>query len=428
MRYICDTDTFIKNNKKIAYFLGFILLFFNYHPSLNFIITGIVAFMVLFAPLNISIIIYLFLFPWELTLFLPAVGSVNIVIALLVVSKILIQAYRGQKIGLTRSNILLLPFISIYAITNFLKYNYSIAGFGVLFDVVILIYLYRLKKENYDQFWRSVFNVYIISTLFACGYGILHYTFKDRWIPAIGYVPQFYGTLGTSRMAMVINIAILFALVLQFTKIKKFLILTFLYIMLFMTISVAGFGTNIVVLLYYFLVIYPAKKGRSKYFSKYMLRILQAILLLMLVILLLFAIKGRIQIIDIMFTRASTVIDRLSIRETDKALSGRVNIYKDYRKTFYNLAVFEKIFGLGCFSPYEALGFSRYSHNSFIDLLFLGGFFLLFCFIVFLIYLTLEERKKKYFNVILLMRIILFINGLNVSMLTAGFWYFWLFI
>jgi hypothetical protein len=124
----------------------------------------------------------------------------------------------------------------------------------------------------------------------------------------------------------------------------------------------------------------------------------------------------------------NVVINRLLTGETDRALSGRVDIYSNYIQVFNSLTAFEKIFGLGCFSPYEALGFSRYSHNSFIDLLFLGGYFLLFCFIFLVIYLILKERKTKYFKVILLMKIILIINGLNVSMLTAGFWYFWLFI
>ena len=427
MRHINNTDTFIEKNKRLTYILGFIFLFFNYNISLNYIITGIVSLLVLLVPLNYSIMIYLFLFPWELSLALPKSGALNTLVALIVVFKILLKAFKGQKIGLTKVNILLIPFISIYTFKDLLIYN-SKAGFGILMDIIILIYVYKLKKENNDIFWETVFNIYIISTLFACGYGILHNTFNDRWITGIGYVPQFYGTLGTSRMAMVINIAILFTLVLKFDKIRKFLTLSFLYIMLFMTISMAGFGTNIGALLYYFFVIYPAREGRLKYSKKYLLRFVQAILLFILIILLLFLLKDRIGIIDVMFTRVNVVINRLLTGETDRALSGRVDIYSNYIQVFNSLTAFEKIFGLGCFSPYEALGFSRYSHNSFIDLLFLGGYFLLFCFIFLVIYLILKEGKTKYFKVILLMKIILIINGLNVSMLTAGFWYFWLFI
>ena len=37
-------------------------------------------------------------------------------------------------------------------------------------DIIILIYVYKLKKIMI--YFETVFNIYIISTLFACGYGI----------------------------------------------------------------------------------------------------------------------------------------------------------------------------------------------------------------------------------------------------------------
>lgn len=98
MRHINNTDTFIEKNKRLTYILGFIFLFFNYNISLNYIITGIVSLLVLLVPLNYSIMIYLFLFPWELSLALPKSGALNTLVALIVVFKILLKAFKGQKL------------------------------------------------------------------------------------------------------------------------------------------------------------------------------------------------------------------------------------------------------------------------------------------------------------------------------------------
>ena len=123
MRHINNTDTFIEKNKRLTYILGFIFLFFNYNISLNYIITGIVSLLVLLVPLELFNYDLSFSFPWELSLALPKSGALNTLVALIVVFKILLKAFKGQKIGLTKVNILLIPFISIYTFKDLLIYN-----------------------------------------------------------------------------------------------------------------------------------------------------------------------------------------------------------------------------------------------------------------------------------------------------------------
>ena len=409
-------------DKSIAFLLGVILLFFNFFMPTNILITGIIAILVLTMPLDRSVIIYLFLFPWEHSLSIPVLGTVNTLIAIIIVTKLLCAAYKGVNCGFTKYNVLLLLFLSIYALINFVLYQ-SIAGFGVLLDAFILIYIYKLKKEN-KEFWETVFTIYIISTLFACGYGILHNTFKSRWISGLGYVPQFHGTVGTSRMAIFINMAILFTLTLQYSKVRKALLLVFLYVMLLLTISMAGFIVNVMLIIYYLFFIYPNK-------DKKRIKLIQAIIILILFITIFsvfYVFKDNIIIVNAMYTRVRDVINNFLLGQANKATSGRVDIYLGYMTKFTEMDLLNKVFGVGSFSPYHAFGFEKYSHNTYIDLLYLGGYCLLLCFTALFVYLIYKERNNKYFRTILFMKIILLINAVNVSMLTSGFWYLWVFL
>jgi len=425
-KYINSENVFLKSNIKTAYFLSVILLLYNYNSAINFLIIATIAFIIILLPLEQAIIIYLFLTPWEFLITLPMIGTLTTLVAVLVLLKLLMRIFKSSSCGFTRLNILCLLIIFIYSIINLIIYK-SMASFGILTDLVIIIYIYKIKSKKYNEFWETIFNIYIISCVFACLHGVLYNNFADRWVSGLGYVKQFYGTVGTSRMAIFINIAILFTLILDYSKIKKIILLAFLYIMLFLSLSIAGLGINIFIIVLYVFVLSP-KISSNLHKQKSISRYFGTIIIFILFLISLYLLKDRISIIQSIFTRAENIVNDLLIGETDRALSGRESIFNTYIYAFSKLNIFNKIFGLGCFSPYSALGFLRYSHNTYIDLLFLGGFFLFFLFILSLFYLLYKQRNKKYFHVILLLKLIILINGLNVSMLTAGFWYIWLFI
>ena len=417
------------NTVRIAsYILGFLLMFFNFNVILNLFIAMVVVVFALLLPLSYVLFLYLFLFQWELSLSLPVIGTLNTLVAIVLFIRLLLNyGFRHISIGLNKLNIVLLSILSMYSLVDLLVHK-SIAGLGVLLDFIILIYVYRVKRENHDLFWTIVFRLYITSIIFACIYGIIHNNFNMRWISGLGRVPQFYGTVGTSRMALLINIAILLTLIVpSFTRTKKVLVLLFLYTMLIMTISLAGLVTNILIAFYYMFIIYP-KIGEKHYNRRSALRSLQSVAIMILLICLLYVIIDEIPFMSPIIARVTNVINWLSRGDVDRAVTGRASILDSYLYAFKKLPIVNKLFGLGCFSSYSALGFEYYSHNSFIDLLFLGGFFLLTLFILLLVYTVHREWHTKYFDVIFLMKIILLINGLNVSMLTAGFWYFWVFI
>ncbi len=420
--------TSVNITMRIPYIIGFLLMFYNLSIILNLFIAIIVVAFVLMLPLNSALLLYLFLFPWEFSLTLPVVGTLNTLVAIVLSFKMLVNyAFRRIGVGLNKLNIPLLSILSVYSIVDLMVHK-SIAGFGVLLDAIILIYIHKIKRENRDQFWAIVFRSYVISVILACIYGVIHNSFNPRWISGIGFVPQFYGTVGTSRMALLINIAILFTLVIpSYSKTKKALILLFLYPMLFMTISMAGLGSNLIVVLYYLFIIYP-RIGERNLKRRSAFRSLQTSVILMLIVFLLYVFGDSIPFVSPVVARATRVINWLSSGDIDRATSGRAIILDSYLDVFRHLPLVNRLFGLGCFSSFSVLGFVDYSHNSFIDLLFLGGFFLLTWFILLLAYIIHRERDSEYFDVVLLMKAILIINGFNVSMLTAGFWYFWVFI
>ena len=92
------TVTSVNITMGIPYIIGFLLMFYNLSIILNLFIAIIVVAFVLMLPLNSALLLYLFLFPWEFSLTLPVVGTLNTLVAIVLSFKMLVN-YAFRRIG-----------------------------------------------------------------------------------------------------------------------------------------------------------------------------------------------------------------------------------------------------------------------------------------------------------------------------------------
>lgn len=419
---------------KFIFIMCIISLFYNFNSIVNLLIVLTIMYLVSVASLNKSILIYLAFTLWE-NVFPLKIGSLGLLIELVIVFKIIIIFLKqGYVKKIKVRYIVLFIFISVYACADLLYYK-SISGIGVMLDILIVIQISYIIEEKYSMFWNDVFNIYIISCFFACIYGLLHKAFLPRWIAGIGEVVQFYGTIGTSRMAMFINIAILFTLSGNYSKRNKVLLLIFFYVMLFSTVSMAGIAVNIVIILLYYLndilqSISVCFKRRS--INKTLLKVTFTILILVGITMSIVSIREKIPVFNNILTRVENVLKDFSEGDIYSATSGRDSIGDVYINEFEKLEPINKIIGTGSIIPVRyvqsKIGYDKYSHNTFIDMLFWGGYLSIVLFIMYLMINLWGQRKKKYFKKIFLMKLILLTNALNVSILNAVYFYIWILI
>lgn len=434
MNYINNRDDMCSKNFNNIFFICIISLFYNFNSIVNIAIIILIVSIVIKETLNNSILIYLALTPWEFV-FSLGIGSLSLIIQIIIVYKILLYVLkRGKLFAIRKRHICLIFILSVYGVIGLL-YNKTLSSIGLVPDAIIISYLFNVINEKYELFWDYIFKSYVISCVFGCLYGIMHNAFLPRWLPGIGYVRQFCGTIGTSRMAIFINISILFVIFIKMKKIYKGLLLIYLYYMLFITISMSGIVTNLLMIIcIYFYNIYLKYKNISnrRDIIKLLTKPVIAILILIFLSLSVIKLKDYFPVINNMITRVDSVYKDFKDGNLDAATSGRNEISDIYMTEYEKLNLFNKFFGLGSATSVEYIkertGFDNYSHNSMIDLLFFGGIFMLIIFIMYLGNDLRIQKKGKYFNIIVIMKGLLLISSLNVSILNAGFFYIWILI
>ena len=201
-----------KTKKTFGFLCGFVILFFVFAlrivPDDIILLFAIGLFCV--APINQTIMMYIFSFVWCL----EAVFSFGITFSLIIsVLFVLKCTFFNPKMFLNAYEIFFLLLFLVIGMFNVLLY-------GTLTGVSICVYFYASciifhklisgTREEGETFLKAILLMILIGFIEGTIYGYCEGTSILRWIPGFGYVKQLYGTLGTSRFTLYGCVALLY--------------------------------------------------------------------------------------------------------------------------------------------------------------------------------------------------------------------------
>ena len=411
--------------KQQIWLYAYMLTFLGYAATSAFadplLALSILIFMI--SPLFPAFLMFVFYLLWEyVTTFSFGVTAVMLM-QVIMLAKFIIQrnflptclTYKQAKAK--RLQMYLLLYICFIAFISFVFYH-STTGIGYIFKVLITFYsISFLKSEKcFFQYLKSITHILALSALVATIYGTTHETGLERWIHGMGgYVTQLYGTLGTTRMALFYLVGIIHFLYFQENKITKYGGLILFIILTLMTVSLTA-----VALLCFVMLIYMLSRGKI---HTIVLRLSLSVILIIST----FPIWSTFSFVQPVIDRIEYSSDAIEQGDTNAALTGREELKKYYLKQFEESDVPTKV--LGNFrTTIETTGFNMNSHNTYIDILFYFGILGLFLLFIYQFKRYHIMKETQYFYPLISLKLLILIGASSVSIMSATYFFFLLFI
>lgn len=341
-----------------VYTKAYIFLFFVFSLQLvpNDIVVALCVIVFMAANLETGVYLYMFSLPWMYVGKFSFGLTISLINTVLLFLKIAIEK---KKLSFSNLELLTLAYLTIIGLTALILHS-TLTGISIVLYFFISIYIYHTYasgKEHCDDFWGKCLFVVMISTAICIIYGFRADTAIDRWIPEIGNVKQLYGTMGTSRFGLYLNMSILYPLYYVRNKTLKIILCVLFSLAVFGTVSMTSLIMLIFILGFY--VLTTGKLSVQK---------VGAIIGAVVVVALLFAFWDQIGNTDILkplYTRTNLVIDQIRDGDLDTATTGRISRSEDYTDHFESFGFFNELVGGAILSAAE----SGYSHNSYLDML-----------------------------------------------------------
>ena len=376
-----------------------------------------------FAPLRPAFLMFVFYLLWEyVTTFSFGLTAV-LTMQVIMIIKIFVQG-KGvfksktllQKKALSLQTALLI-YIAIMGLASFVLYQ-GFTGISFIFKIVATFYVISFwdDEDSASKAVQSMFHILMISSLVATIYGFSHETGLERWLSEMGdYVTQFYGTLGTTRMALFYLVGMAYFLYYVKNVIVKYAGVLLFTVLVLMTVSLTALILYVVVVLIYIYSLGKLRKG------------LLYLLIVAVLAVASFPIWSSSSYVKPLLYRISYSMDSYEQGDVDAALSGRENLTEYYTNAFEESNMATKIFG-NARSAMSATGNDMNSHNTFIDILFFFG-------ILGLVLLALYQIKKvrliwgqSYFFPLLTLKTIFLLGAASVSIMSSTYFVFLIFV
>lgn len=375
------------------------------------------------APLKPAFLMFVFYLLWEYVTTFSSGVTVVLIMQLLMVAKMFLQKgfFRGSVGKIHRQSILLqnglLFYMVIIGIASFLV-SRSMTGLSFIFKVLITYYSisYLYDARSFDKLLRAILQILMFSALIATIYGYFHDTALDRWISDMySTVSQLYGTLGTTRMAFFYLTSVAFFLYYVENRIVQAIGIVLFTVLILMTVSLTAIGLYVMVI-----GIYMQSK-RS------ILNKVKWGIALFLVVVMTFPIWSKFETIKPIMYRIETSAYLYKTGDIDAATTGRSDLQEIYLSDLKNENALTTIFG-NAQTAISLTDTEKYSHNTYIDILFFFG-------ILGLLLLALYQGKKfllirgqPYFYPLLTVKAILLVGASTVSVMTASYFVILIFI
>lgn len=404
-----------------AYIAVYLVFAFTSGFSDPLLAAGIVIFAI--APLKPAFLMFVFYLPWEyVTNFSFGLTSI-LLMQILMVFKIFIQGeglFRSKNLLQRKSlnlQIVLLVYIAIMALVSVALYQ-NFTGIGYIFKVLITFYLISLlyDEQLVSNAVQSILHVLMISSLVATVYGFFHETGVERWLAEMGgYVTQFYGTLGTTRMALFFLVGMAYFLYYANNIIVRYAGLVLFTILILMTVSLTAIILYVVVIL-----IYMFSLGKLR----------KTLLYLLLVVALAgatFPIWSSSSYVQPIMYRMTYSMDSYEQGDVNAAVSGREYLMDNYSNALKkgNPAT---VFLGNARSAMSVTGINTNTHNTYIDILFWFGILGLVLLVIYQIKRFRIIWKQSYFFPLLTIKAIFLLGAAAVSIMSATYFVFLIFI
>lgn len=399
-----------------AWFLGYAALFLAF--SLNLlpanIAMGMLSLIFLTAPMEVIPYLYFFSLPWMYVAKFDFGLTLSLVQSVVYLVKVLI-ARLALKFSLLEFFVLLyLVGIGLFGFLN------TGSTTGISFVIYFLIacqvrHLYFKSADTRCVFLRTMLFSITISVCIATIYGFANGTSHLRHIAGLGYSNQMSGTLGTTRFAMYLCLALLYPLYCVENRKWKFALAGLLSTGVIATISLSSFAVLGIVWAYYFV----AKGGKIK---TLLLISLGAVVLEMGGTLL----WNRISTIPLFRPLAMRVefsLDKWKVGDLDSATSGRSILLDSYLGEYANADLSTQLFGKYSVKM-EGMNFS---HNSYIDMLNCLGLSGLVLILALQLKRIRDNLRYPERDLLLSMKIIVLLTAATVSIFSAQYWQMFLY-
>ncbi len=371
-----------------------------------------------FAPLDTTAYLFVFSLPWsEVGVFSFGV-TLSLAQTCLYVFKLL---FLRKSLRLKTVDIAVTAYLLLMSALNLILHS-SFNGISMLLYFIIatqLFYGYVTDSKKEKIFWQWAFVCLSVSVALATVYGFTAGTSLPRWLKGLGYVPQLYGTLGTTRFGMYICFCLAFALFYLKKKWLKVLACTLCTVGIFATVSMTSVILMLMVYLYYFIFSVASVPMYKK------LIIIGGIILSVLLVILCWDLLKEVSVLKPIVIRIESIYGYFKIGDLDSVTTGRGELGSIYWEKFKNGNTVNKMFG---FASYYVDNAKNYSHNSFLDMLnycgIVGG--ALFAWLQ--VDRFIQYKRINGFTPAVIVKLLVLVAGATVSVFSAQFWQMWFFM
>jgi hypothetical protein len=377
----------------------------------------------IFAPLLPSFLMFVFFLLWEdVTVFSFGLTSI-MVMQIIMVAKIIIanKLYVSKRNKLQSKLYSIQTLLTIYVcIMGILSYivGDGLTGLGLVFKLLISFYIISFVNSDhvFETLLKSMLHVLMISAIVATVYGLFHDTGVDRWIAELGHTSnQLSGTVGTTRMALFYLVAVSFFLYyVKNTLVRYWGVISFC-VLIIMTISLTAIILTLMVFLVYMFSLDKINKS------------LIGVTLFLFAGLVSFPIWSQLDVVKPVVYRATDALYAYESGDVNLAVSGRQKLSENYMKNWSESSMSNKYFGYAK-SARSVTGIFKFSHNTYIDMLFYFGLMGVLFFAILLLIKLKSLRYKPYFFPLLTMKMVYIVGSATVSIMTTAYYFIIIFI
>lgn len=407
----------------LAFISAYAIFSFNVVP-VNLILL-VILLIFLFSSANTCLFMFTFYTLWEYVSVIGNGITLNLILHIILFAKICLSTKRisiCKQHNLFIISVLWALFTLSYAIIGLVSTK-GFEGFHFFIKSMVVVYAlsYMMNEDDTYDFWKTIFQLIAISTIFSAIYGFFYNTSLERWIVGLEghYGSQLYGTLGTTRLGMFTVVSLVYPLYFVQDKLLKYaLIITFIILTL-KTISITALGLLACLFMIY---LYSKRYLWAKGFF--------SITILVLVLILSWPRLSHISVVRPIALRIEYSMNKIKKGNIDKATTGRSELKDFYTSKFDDLPLVNQYFGTGSSSALKYVKNASYlnSHNSYIDMMFYWGR----CGIFFLLFVTIRKvmhfRNSFCFYPIFTLKICFLIVTGSVSVFSSTFWSFFIYL
>jgi hypothetical protein len=361
------------------------------------------------APVPVMPCLYFFSLPWMYVAKFDFGLTLSLVQSVMYLGKVFLAR---QSLAFSPFEFVLLLYLTGSGIFGFLQ-SHSTTEISFVFYFLIASHVRHLYFREADArrvFLRNMLFAILVSVGIATVYGLVNGTSHLRRIVGLGYSNQLSGTLGTTRFAMYLCLALLYPLYCVQGKRLKYALAALLSAGVIATISLSALVVLGILWAYYFL----ATGGKIRT----LMLVLAAALAVGLGGALLWNRFSNVPLFRPVAMRIEFTLDKLKTGDLDTATSGRANLFDSYLDEYARANLSEQLFGRHSVRS----GDFQFSHNSYVDMLNSLGLFGLVLILALQIQRVRDSLGYPEKDLLISLKICVLLTAASVSIFTAQFW------